>query len=94
VKFKANNQGFYDVRRMSAVRSILEHHADRVADRANSEINDIPGFDAKEEHYGVGSQQGRKRPEGRWRASVFTKTSYAQQKDAEDNILLRALHGG
>jgi hypothetical protein len=84
-RFKANNAGFYDVRRLPKLRSLLLHIAEDVAADANQ-------MDATDE-YLVSSQQGRKDPQGRWRASVVTAGTHAKRANAKHNTLLKALGG-
>jgi hypothetical protein len=86
VKFKANNKGFYDVRRMPKLVDLLEEKAEKIAAEANSNLSN-PG-----DHYRTGSRQGARRPQGRWRTSVFTATEYAKRADAKHNLLLKALY--
>lgn len=44
--------------------------------------------------YDMGSQQGAKRPQGRWRVAVVTATRKAMRDNARNNTLLRALRSG
>nr|DAW17870.1 MAG TPA: type I neck protein [Caudoviricetes sp.] len=72
----------YEIRRDPGVVAELESVAQEVADRANS---------SGEGTYAVGSQQGRKNPQGRWRASVVTADAKAMVDNAKRNTLIRAL---
>lgn len=83
VRFKKNDAGFYDVRRMPEVVRLLEVAAQSVADKAN----DMAGTD----EYRIGSQQGRKAPQGRWRTSVVTAGNHAKRDNAKHDTLLKAL---
>lgn len=88
MKFKVNKKGFYDVRRMPRLVDLLEEKAEKVAAEANSSLRN-PG---EAENYRTGSRQGARRPQGRWRTSVFTATEYAKRADAKHNHLLKALY--
>jgi hypothetical protein len=55
-RIKLRNQGFYDVRRLPSVISMLEGSAERIADAANS----MSGMDG----YLTGSRQGAKKAAG------------------------------
>lgn len=80
-----NPQAFYDIRRDSAVVGELDKIAENVCARANS---------VGKGTYATGSRQGRKAPQGRWRASVVTADAKAMADDAKNHTLLRALGGG
>jgi hypothetical protein len=83
MKFKPNHRGFYDVRRMPKLIDMLEDYAEEKADKANAELG--------EDGFGTGSRQGARRPQGRWRASVFTRSEYAKRHNAKHNTLLKVL---
>lgn len=85
-KFKPNNKGFYDVRRMPKLVDLLESHAEEIAGKANAEMG--------EDGYDTGSRQGARRPQGRWRASVYTRTNHAKRHNAKHNTLVKKLFGG
>lgn len=72
----------YNIRRDPAVVALVEAEAEKVADRAN---------ELGKGTYAVGSQQGRKNPQGRWRASVVTADAEAMVDCAKSNTLIRAL---
>jgi hypothetical protein len=91
MRFKPNNRGFYDVRRMPKLIELLEEKAEKVAAEANSNLRDPEGY-AGVEHFMTGSRQGARRPQGRWRTSVFTATEYAKRADAKHNLLIKALY--
>jgi hypothetical protein len=86
MRFKPNNRGFYDVRRMPKLIDMLEHEAETIAGKANAELG--------EEGFATGSRQGARRPQGRWRTSVYTRTAHAMRHNAKHNTLLKKLHGG
>lgn len=77
-----NNDWFWDERREADVVALLDGAAEKVCDRANEMGNGT---------YAVGSQQGRKNPQGRWRASVVTADAKAMVDNAKNNTLIRAL---
>ncbi|MEJ9078592.1 hypothetical protein WKY82_09245 [Gordonia malaquae] len=78
-------QGFYDLRREPAVVGELDKMAEGICARANAQGKGT---------FAVGSRQGIKRPQGRWRASVVTADAHAIAADRKHNILLRAMAGG
>lgn len=84
VKVKFNVRGFYEVRSSPGVVALVEGYANQIADRAN---------DIGKGTYAVGSQQGKKRPQGRWRASVVTADATAIAHNAKHHILARVVGG-
>lgn len=82
MRIEWDHDAMYDIRRDPAVVAMLEAEAEKVADRANEMGNGT---------YAVGSQQGRKNPQGRWRASVVTADAKAMVDNAKHNTLIRAL---
>lgn len=80
-KFKSDPNAHYEIRRSPEVRSAVDDLASMLASRAG------PGFTWS-------SQQGERRPSGRWRAIVFPETVEAMRRNARDNVLVRALGGG
>lgn len=72
----------FDLRRSDGVVSDLDSRAQGVADRANASGKGT---------YAVGSQQGRRNPQGRWRTSVVTADAEAMIDNAKNNTLIRAL---
>lgn len=85
VRFKWNIPGFYQLRSEPGVVAYLETYAQQVADRAN---------EMGQGTYAVGSVQGMKRPQGRWRTSVITADARAMANNAKNNTLIKALGGG
>lgn len=84
-RIKWNPEGLYDVRRDPALIDLEEDLAQEIADRA---------MDMGKGTYVVGSTQGEKRPQGRWRTSVVAADAKAIAHDRKHNTLLRALGGG
>ena len=82
VRLEFHVDGFYDLRRDSGVVSMLDEKAQQVADSAN---------EMGKGTYAVGSRQGEKRPQGRWRASVVTADATAIAHNAKHHILARAV---
>ena len=82
VRIRFHTQGFYDLRRDPAIIAAEEDAAREVADRANA---------AGKGTYAVGSRQGAKRPQGRWRTSVVTADAKAMASNAKHNTLIQAL---
>ena len=84
MKIKWNKNALYEVRRLPTVVKALDGVAERIADRANEQL--------EETGYFTGSRQGARRPYGRWAASVVTGTGEAMRDDAKNNTLLRELN--
>lgn len=82
VRIKWNPDALYEIRSDPALIAAEEDAAQQVAGTANS---------AGKGTYLVGSRQGRKDPQGRWRTSVVTGDAEAMADNAENNTLLRAL---
>lgn len=82
MRIEWDHDAMYDIRRDPAVVAMLEAEAEKIADRAN---------ELGKGTYAVGSQQGRKNPQGRWRASVVTADAEAMIDCARNNTLLRVL---
>ncbi|AKD99209.1 hypothetical protein XU06_22935 [Rhodococcus erythropolis] len=68
----------YEIRRSPETQSEIDGLAARMASAAG------PGFEWS-------SQQGAKRPSGRWRAIVYPATWSARQRNATENTLVRVL---
>lgn len=86
-RVRLNQRGFYELRRAAGVRNDLEQRGDRIASAAK-------GVGNPEADYGVGSQQGAKRPQGRWRVTVFTRNAIAMRSNAKNNSLIKSLDAG
>lgn len=86
-RVRLNLQGFYDLRRAPGVRRDLDARARRIAEAAQA-------VGSPEAEYGVGSEQGAKRPQGRWRSTVFTKNAVAMRSNAKNNSLIKSLDAG
>ena len=77
-----NDDALHEVRSDPAVVAMEVAAAQQVCDRANAEGKGT---------YAVSSQQGEKRPQGRWRTTVITADAYAARANAKHNILIRAM---
>lgn len=77
-----HKEAFYELRRDPGVVAELEGHAERIAAAANARGKGL---------YAVGSRQGMRRPQGRWRASVVTADARAMIDNAKYNTLARSL---
>ena len=82
VRLRWNPNALYDIRRDPGVVAELESAAQKIADDANA---------SGEGTYAVGSRQGIRNPQGRWRTSVVTADAKAMIDTAANNTLLRAL---
>lgn len=82
LRIKWNPNALYDVRRDPAMVAQEVAEAQKVAARANA---------AGEGTYAVGSRQGARRPQGRWRTSVVTADAKAMRDNAVNNTLLKSL---
>lgn len=69
----------YEIRRAPGVQADLQRRARKVLEAVGGEAAG----------YMMSSTQGRKNPQGRWRASVFTATPKAMRQNARDNTLVR-----
>lgn len=86
-RVRMNKSGFYKLRSAPAVKQDLKRRAQAIADAAQA-------VGSPEAEYGVGSQQGKKHPQGRWRATVFTKNAVAMRSNAKNNSLIKSLDAG
>jgi hypothetical protein len=82
VRIEWNRNGLYQVRSDPAL--VAEEVA--VAERICAEANSIG-----KGTYAVGSRQGAKRPQGRWRTTVVTADARAMANNARNNTLIRAM---
>ena len=82
MKIEFNKDAFYQLRSEPGVVGLLEEKAQRLADTANASGSGT---------YAVGSRQGARRPQGRWRASVVTADYAAMRDQAKNHTLQRAL---
>lgn len=82
VRLQFNIDGFYQLRSAPGVVDMLEGKAQEVCDRANA---------IGKGTYAVGSRQGRKAPQGRWRATVVTADARAMVNNAKNNTLVRSM---
>ncbi|MCH9731609.1 MAG: hypothetical protein K0U84_18365 [Actinomycetia bacterium] len=88
MKIKWRKGAFYDVRRLPKVVATLERSAERIAEHANGMGGTGDGG------YMTGSQQGRRAPQGRWRASVVTATGPTIVDNARNNTLVKSMDAG
>ena len=77
-----NPNALYEVRSDPALVALEVAEAQKVADRASS---------IGKGTYVVGSRQGRKAPQGRWRTTVVTADAKAMANNAKRNTLIRAM---
>lgn len=80
VRLKWNPNGLYELRSAPGVVAKVNSTAAGVAARAG-------------DGYSWSSQQGARRPQGRWRAIVFPDTWKARADNARNNTLVRVLGG-
>lgn len=72
----------YHVRSDPALTAAEKEAAQKVCDEANR---------IGKGTYAVGSQQGLRRPQGRWRTTVYTADARAMANNAKRNTLIRAM---
>lgn len=82
IRIRYNIPGFYALRSAPGVRAELERRASDIAARANA---------AGKGTFATSSQQGARRPQGRWRTTVVTADYRAKIANSRHNILLRAM---
>lgn len=75
---------FYELRRLPGVQTELMRLGRRMQDDANATLKEKRG-------YGISSKQGRKKPQGRWRVTVYTSSNHAKRSNAIHNTLVRVL---
>lgn len=85
VRIDWNKEGLFDVRRDPALVAAERDMAQKIAERANRMGKGT---------FMVGSRQGEKRPQGRWRTTVFTADAKAMASNAKHNILIRSMSEG
>jgi len=86
--YKLNNAGFYAIRRAPALVALENQIAKKIADEANRQSG------LGDDGYKTSSQQGAKRPQGRWRTTVITASEAAQHDNAKNATLQRSLDAG
>ncbi|MFC5789670.1 hypothetical protein ACFPPE_07355 [Agromyces tardus] len=79
MKLVFKRDAMYDVRQQPKVRADLLARAEAVAAACGGE----------EAGYATSSTQGAKKPQGRWRAAVYTMTFDAILDNARNNTLVR-----
>lgn len=84
IRVEFHAEAFYELRRDPAVIGECEAIAGQVADRAAT---------IGKGSYAVGSRQGMRRPQGRWRATVITADHQAIRDNARNHTLARAIGG-
>lgn len=82
LRIEWNRNGLYEVRSDPALVAAEEEVAQRVCDQANA---------IGKGTYAVGSRQGRRAPQGRWRTTVVTADARAMANNAKRNTLIRAM---
>lgn len=82
MRIRWNPDGLYSLRRDPAIIAAEEQAAQQVADRATADGKGT---------YLVGSQQGVRDPQGRWRTSVVTGDAAAIADNARHNTLIKAM---
>ncbi|MFT4125081.1 MAG: hypothetical protein QM662_02470 [Gordonia sp. (in: high G+C Gram-positive bacteria)] len=82
VRIEWNRSALYEMRSDPALVAAEVAAAQRVCDEANR---------IGKGTYVVGSRQGAKRPQGRWRTSVVTADAQAMAHNAKHNVLIRAM---
>lgn len=81
-----NNDGFYELRTAASVKALLEQHGRRIAAAANATLREKRG-------YGMSSHLGQRRPQGRWRVTVYTDSLHAVRSNAKHHTLIRVMRG-
>lgn len=90
IKVKINNQGFYNLRRDPGLVSKMERGAQSVASQSMSQAQ-AAGHDA---NYAVGSVQGARKPQGRWRVSIITANAAAMVDNHYYQRILKNMRKG
>lgn len=86
VRIRWNPNALYQIRHAPGVRAELERRGRRIVNAANNTLIERSG-------YAMSSTQGARRPQGRWRVTVFTRTTHAKRSNARHNTLLRLMNG-
>ncbi|MBM4525179.1 hypothetical protein GS462_11230 [Rhodococcus hoagii] len=81
IRVKHHIKGYHALRSAPGIVADLEGRGEAV-------LNAVGGEAAG---YSMGSQQGAKRPQGRWRVSVAAVTAKAKRDNAKHNTLLRGI---
>ncbi len=84
VKIRWNHNALYQIRSAPGVRAELERRGRRIVANANSTLRERDG-------YAMSSTQGARRPQGRWRVTVFTRSTHAKRSNARHNTLVRLM---
>lgn len=84
VRYQLAPDALYNLRRHPELVAVEKAEAQKIADRANAEGKGT---------YVVGSRQGRRDPQGRWRTNVSTGDARAMASDRKHNTLIRAMSG-
>ena len=80
IRYRPN--ALYELRSAPGVVAHEEAIAQEICDRAN---------DIGKGTYATGSQQGMRRPQGRWRTTVVTADAKAMAHNAKHNVLIRSM---
>lgn len=84
VRYELAPDALYNLRREPKLVAVEKAEAQKIADRANA---------AGKGTYVVGSRQGMRNPQGRWRTNVSTGDARAMASDRKYNTLIRAVSG-
>lgn len=80
-----HNKGFRELRSDPGVVADLERRAEAIADWCNSNGKG---------RYATSSQQGKRKPQGRWRTTVITADADSMRDNAKHQRLLEGLDAG
>ena len=80
-RVRMNNKAFYELRSSPGVVADLESRTEKIRAACGE------GFETS-------SQQGAKRPQGRWRTTVIAASAKAKRRNARHNTLIKALDAG
>jgi hypothetical protein len=84
IELEINAGALYRLRSEPGVVADLERRAQAI----------LAACGGTEAGYAVGSEQGARRPQGRWRVAVYTRTNEAKRDNAVNNTLIRNLSAG